>query len=275
MYKYMTIILCLVNATLAIAEVDVSSKIIRSNRLTSSLISIEVTAKAPLGTSVKFPEAIEQTGITFLSRTLFPVKSSESGTLVSKVAYDFVIPTAGTYEVNFPNLSIVAGEKSNTQPFPAFKLEVLSRLPKTGTVTLPFIGKIEVNPQHNFEMVWVIMVIMATFSLVMYFVIKRRLKETHPSVLSKLWLLKSHNELTPALLRGLLLEFIGFSGGVYSISEVNAMISADSSSGFDQDRLVSLLQELESSAFSREGILSETLITDVISFMEENQVEVT
>ena len=273
MPKCFSSILLLLMTLPLLADVKVSNVVTRENRLTSSLITCGYTVETPLGYSVEFPRTVELKGVNFISRTLFPVEQGQAGQLVSKASYAFTIPMAGIYLLDLPDLAVNTGGKYFAKSIPSCKVEVLSRLPSDGLVSIPFIGRIEVNPQYNSQVIWVVMVSMAVIALVAYFLIKRRLKKNQPSNLSKLWLLKEHNELTPALLRTSLLESVGLEGGSYSNSELNAMISGKNESGFDCDSLILLLNQLNESSFSRDGLLSDALIADAFSFIEQNQIE--
>ena len=273
MYKYVSLVFLWVASTFVMAEVKVTSVVTRSDRLTSTLISCEYTVETPVGTTVKFPETIEQDGIAFISHTFFPVTLGTDHQLVSKVTYTLTIPKAGKYQLVWPDLLVNTGDELVSQSLPSCKIEVLSRLPKGGVVSLPFIGKIEVNPQHHSQGVWLIMAIMGVISLVGYFILKRGWKKNQPTVLSKLRLLEAHHELTPPLLRALLLESIGLEGSSCSNSELNAMILTENESSFDPERLILLMNQLNESSFSREGVLSEEVVNQAIAFIKQNQVE--
>lgn len=273
MFRWISFILLFLTVSPIWAEVSVSSTVTRCDRLTSSLITCSYTVKTPVGYTVKFPQTIEQEGIAFITRTVFEVSSEKNDQLSSKVSYAFTIPIAGSYTVSLPDLSLNDGAVSSQKSLPPFTLEVLTRLPSGGLVSLPFIGPIEVNPQHDAQAIWVIMGVMVLLSVVTYFLIKRKLNENQPSILSKLRRLEALNALTPAVLRALLLESIGLKGGSYSNLELNAMISINNESGFDGERLIFLLDQLNTAAFSRNGQLSENQINDVVAFIEQQQVK--
>jgi len=269
MLRSVSLILLFIS-TLAVAQVRVTTKVTRSDRFTSSLISFDCVVEVPVGTTVEFPEVTDQHGITFVSRTVLPVVPGDGNQLIAKSTYAFTIPMAGTYELDLPDLLLNNGEDITSKSVPVCKLQVLSRLPANGPVILPFLGKIANSPRYGSKVIWGLVIVL--LAILIFFLLRRRSKQNQPSTLEKLRLLHQDGQLTPVLLRSYLLASVGLAGSVYSNSELNAMISDEKRSSFDSESLFVLLNELNESAFTRTGILSDALVARSFEFIEQNEM---
>jgi hypothetical protein len=226
---------------------------------------------SPIGTTVKFPQATPPDGVNFVSRTIYPC-SQQDQTLVSRALFSFIIPQSGSYKLTFPDLQISTEHEVRMKSLPSFSLDVLSRLPKDSIISLPFVGKIMVEPKGVPKTIVSIFVAMLLVSIVGFVILKRCRRTSNISILERLFIFRKNGKLSASVLRMLLLESVGLGDRSYSDSELFAVLSRDKKLVADIDWFGRLIMQLTECSFSRDGKLSNEVINQIIDFLKQQQM---
>ncbi len=261
MLKYVLLVLFIMQPVFATPEaIKATGFIVKGGAYTSDLIEYKCQVIAPVGYALVFPKAIKSEDLQFIECLILPAKKSGPGHLFHEASYYFNSPFAGTFDLTPPAVSVSGPSSAFIVHLPSQQVLVKSRLNPKNEVVIAICPKLEESSPIQTLILILLIIVFPTLLFILYtrsFEVPFVRQGYCPSAFEEL--LAKH-QLEPSTLRQLLLEALSISADSSCDHELGPQLVESSLTKEQQDILLALLEDLTLLSFSKEGLLSPSII---------------